>query len=75
MESSDPLEAVDLEQVVKDVVRDGTLEAASRSIIIELDAIPVTLRNAKPGLIGRVLENVFATRLSILRGVLASRCT
>jgi signal transduction histidine kinase len=58
VENSDPLEAVDLEQVVKDVVRDGTLEAASRSIIIELDAIPVTLRNAKPDLIGRVLENV-----------------
>lgn len=58
VENSASLETVDLEQVVKDVVHDGTLEAASRSITIELDSVPVTLRNAKPDLIGRVLENV-----------------
>jgi len=58
VENTAPLETVDLEQIVKDVVRDGTLEAASRSITIELHSVPVMLRNARPDLIGRVLENV-----------------
>jgi signal transduction histidine kinase len=58
VENSDPLKTVDLEQIVKGVVRESTLEAASRSISIELDSISVILQNARPALIGRVLENV-----------------
>ncbi|HEX3437557.1 MAG TPA: HAMP domain-containing sensor histidine kinase [Pseudacidobacterium sp.] len=71
VENSVPLETVDLEQVVKDVVRDSTLEAASRSVTIELDSVPVTLRNAKPDLIGRVLENVL--RNAIIHSPTGSR--
>lgn len=71
VENSAPLETVDLEQVVKDVVRDGTLEAASRSITIELDSLPVMLRNARPDLIGRVLENVL--RNAIIHSSTGSR--
>jgi two-component system sensor histidine kinase CpxA len=65
------LETVDLEQVVKEVVRDGTLEAASRSITIELHSVPVMLRNARPDLIGRVLENVL--RNAIIHSPTGSR--
>jgi signal transduction histidine kinase len=71
VENSDPLETVDLEVVVKDVVRDSTLEAASRSITIDLESVPVTLRNARPALIGRVLENVL--RNAILHSPNGSR--
>ena len=58
VENSQPLETVDLDEALQEVCEDVQLEAASRSIAIELTAIPVELPNARPELIGRVLGNI-----------------
>jgi signal transduction histidine kinase len=58
VENSQPLEAVNLDEVLQEVCEDVQLEAASRSIAIELTAIPIELPNARPELIGRVFGNI-----------------
>ena len=58
IENSGPREDADLQQIVMNVVRDSLIEAASHCITIEVVQIPVILRNARPDLISRALENV-----------------
>jgi two-component system sensor histidine kinase CpxA len=58
IENSRQFESIDLKQLVEDSVRESNLEASSRSIRITLEAAPVVLENARPDLIGRVIENV-----------------
>jgi signal transduction histidine kinase len=58
IENDKPFESIDLKQLVEDSIRESSLEASARSIRITLEAAPVVLENARPDLIGRVIENV-----------------
>jgi signal transduction histidine kinase len=58
IENASPLETVELSQLVRAIVEDSSLEASLRSITVNLSARPLELHNARPELIGRVLENI-----------------
>ena len=58
VELTAPAETVELEEFVRCSVRDAELEASLRSIVIDLRTSPAVLRNARPQLILRVLENL-----------------
>lgn len=58
IENSKPFESIDLKQLLEDSIRESTIEASSRSIRITLETASVVLENARPDLIGRVIENV-----------------
>jgi signal transduction histidine kinase len=64
VETAKPLETVDLAKLLRSVTSDAKLEANSRSIQIHLDSVPVTLYNARPDLIERVLENVLRNAIT-----------
>jgi signal transduction histidine kinase len=64
-------ETVALEELVRWSVRDAELEASSRSIVIDVRTSPALLRNARPELICRVLENIL--RNAIIHSKEASR--
>jgi signal transduction histidine kinase len=58
VERTAPAETIELEELVRCSVRDAELEASLRSIVIDLRTSPAVLRNARPELIRRVLENI-----------------
>jgi two-component system sensor histidine kinase CpxA len=71
VENSEPLANVDLGSMVEQSIRECAIEASSRSIAVTLQAESVELANARPDLIGRVIENVL--RNAILHSQAGSR--
>jgi signal transduction histidine kinase len=57
-ENDHPLEIVDLDQLVREVVRESTIEAAMHSVEIGVTSQRVVLRGARPDLITRVFGNI-----------------
>jgi two-component system sensor histidine kinase CpxA len=58
VENSEPLARVELRALIEQSIRECAIEASSRSIQVTLQAEPVELADARPDLIGRVIENV-----------------
>ena len=71
IENDHPLETVGLDGLVKDVVRDSTMEAAMHSVELAMTSHPIVLYGARPDLIERVVGNVL--RNAILHSRQGSR--
>lgn len=70
-ENDHPLEDVDLDQLVREVVRESTIEAAMHSVELGVTSHPVILHGARPDLITRVVGNIL--RNAILHSWQGSR--
>jgi signal transduction histidine kinase len=70
-ENDRPLEDIDLDQIVREVVRESTIEAAIHSVELEVTSHRVLLHGARADLITRVFGNIL--RNAILHSWQGSR--